>query len=189
MEEIWRDIPSLEGAYQASNLGRIKSLSRLVNHPSGGVKRIKERILKIALGTSGYYIVGIAINGKNTTKTVHRLIAKTFIDNPENKPEVNHKDGNKLNNNLSNLEWSTVSENRYHAFRTGLQKAPFSMLGKKGAKCPNSVPVYKIDMSGKKEYFESTTIAQENTGVDRSSISKCAMGKVKIAGGYKWEYA
>lgn len=189
MNEVWKDIPGYEGCYQASSLGNIKSLSRLVGHPKGGLKLTKEKIIKKQKGSNGYLIVGIYKNGEGGSKTVHRLIALTFIENPDNKKEVNHKDGHKKNNTVENLEWATVSENRHHAFDTGLQKGPMHMLGMKGALCKHSKPVFKLLLSGKRIRYVSTIDAQIKTGVDRSMISKCAMGKMKMAGGYKWEYA
>lgn len=189
MNEIWKDIPGYESSYQASNLGNIKSLSRLVGHPKGGMKLTKEKVLKKQNGSNGYFIVGMHKNGEGGSKTVHRLVALAFIDNPENKKEVNHKDGNKKNNQIDNLEWATISENRHHAFDTGLQKGPKHLLGMKGELCKRSKPVFRLLSSGKRVRYVSTTDAQINTGIDRSLISKCAMGKVNMAGGYKWEYA
>lgn len=188
MEEIWRDVKGYEGLYQVSDLGRIKSLKRVVPHKIKGKKTIPESIKKIYVGTNNYYIV--ILNSKNigSTKTVHRLVALAFLPNPENKPEVNHKDGNKLNNNLNNLEWNTVSENRYHAFRTGLQKAPMKMLGKKGSLCKFSIPVFQILPNGEKIKFDSATTAEEKIGVSRRGISQCARGIQEQAGGYKWQY-
>lgn len=189
MNEIWKDINGFEGFYQVNNYGTIRSIDRYVNHPKGGKKIARGKITNQYIGTHGYYIVVINKDGKTFTKTVHRLMAIAFLDNPENKREVNHKDGNKLNNNLSNLEWNTSSENRQHAFDNDLQKGSKHLLGKKGELCINSRPVYKILSDGFRERYVSTTDAQLKTGVDRSMISKCAKGKMKLAGGFKWEYA
>lgn len=188
MKEIWKNIPGYSG-YKASNTGLIKSLSRYVTHPRGGQRLVNERVMKNQKGTNGYFIVGISKNGKVTSKTVHRLIALSFISNPNNKKEVNHKDGNKKNNFVSNLEWTSVSENRQHAFDLGLQKGSTHLKGKTGAKCMNSKPVFKLLSDGNKMRYVSTTSAQEKTGIDRSMISKCAKGKMRMAGGFKWKYA
>jgi len=184
MIEIWKEIQGYEGSFEASNLGHIKSLSRYVKHPKGGLKKIRERILKQQNGTNGYFIV--SLNG--VSKTVHRLVASAFILNSENKAEVNHIDGNKKNNRIDNLEWATISENRFHAYKNGLQKAPFSMLGRKGKNCPNSKSVAKILQNGEKVFYDSLTIAQNKTKIDRSSIRRCIVGQQNHAGGYKWEY-
>jgi hypothetical protein len=188
MEEIWKDIPGLEGMYQASNTQKIKSLSRLVRHPKGGYKKIRERIMAYGEGTNGYLIVGISIDGKTITKTAHRLIAMAFLPNPNNLNEVNHKDGNKKNNDISNLEWVTTSDNRYHAFRMGLQKASKHLLGKKDGLCRNSIPVVRILDNGEKELFESATTAERKLGLHRKGISECARGLREHSGGFKWQY-
>lgn len=112
--EIWKDVIGYEGKYAVSNIGRIKSL----DYCRSG----RSKILKQGIGTTGYYNVGLCINAKAITKKVHRLIAIAFIPNPENKGDVNHIDGNKLNNNVSNLEWNTRKENINHAHRIGLSK-------------------------------------------------------------------
>lgn len=130
--EIWKDIPDYEGIYQVSNLARIKSLSRLVKNGKKKTKLTKDLILKQTNNTSGYKHVTLCKNTINKNGIVHILVAKAFIPNPDNKPEVNHKDGVKTNNNIENLEWVTSSENRIHAYETGLSKrGSDSFLAKK----------------------------------------------------------
>jgi DNA gyrase/topoisomerase IV subunit B len=114
MKEIWKDIPGFENKYQASNLGRIKSLKD--NH-----NKLRKKILFQASDQKGYLHVCLHIKNKGKTYRVSRIIAKLFIPNPENKPQVNHKDGNKKNNNVANLEWNTGSENIKHAFANNLR--------------------------------------------------------------------
>ena len=108
--EIWKDILGYEDLYKVSNLGRIKSL----------VSSKKERILKSDRGGDYYNRVFLRKDKKTKTYRVHRLMAQTFLPNPENKPMVNHKDGNKLNNSLDNLEWCSSLENVRHARKSGL---------------------------------------------------------------------
>lgn len=105
----WKDIEGFEGLYTISNTGLIKSYLFKVPRP-----------LKPSLAR-GYKKVTLSLNGKLFYETVHRLVAQAFIQNPENKPCVNHKDGNKLNNHVNNLEWCTHQENHIHAFKIGLR--------------------------------------------------------------------
>ena len=123
MEEIWKDVQGYEGYYQVSNLGRVKSLKRHAPYDTKYGKRAKyvnEKILAETEAHNGYSRVHLRTETTNMNKLIHRLVAETFIPNPLNKPQINHIDGNKKNNCVSNLEWATQSENMQHAFRTGL---------------------------------------------------------------------
>lgn len=119
--EVWADIPNYEGSYQVSTFGRIKSLPRWVLDSRLGWRYVKEIIRKQGNGPKNTCIVTLNVLSGRHTFAVHRLVAETFIPNPENKPQVNHKDGSRLNNHVSNLEWVTCSENHLHAFATGLK--------------------------------------------------------------------
>ena len=107
--EQWEPIADSKGIYYISNQGNAKSY-----------KFCNERFLKPSLATTGYFVIGICTNGKKKNFPIHRLVAQTFIPNPQNKPQVNHRDGNKLNNNIDNLEWVTAKENSKHALDMGL---------------------------------------------------------------------
>lgn len=120
--EIWKDIRGMEGFYQVSNLGRIKALERIIQRKNRGLLKIKEHFVKGSKDTKGYLQLDANINGKRVIKFIHRLVAEAFIENPFNYPQVNHKDGNKENNNVANLEWVTVEENIHHAWANQLNK-------------------------------------------------------------------
>ena len=116
MDEIWKDVKNYEGLYQVSNLGKVKSLAR--HGTKGG-------ILKPIL--TEYLCINASKNNKIKKLKIHRLVAEAFIPNPDNLPQINHKDGNKLNNIVSNLEWVSSKENVRHAIVNNLKK--FSYKG------------------------------------------------------------
>jgi len=124
MEEQWKDVVGYEGIYRVSNMGRIKSLSRKVDHEYSKKIFIKERILKGWLINSGYFSIGLSKDGYNSKKLIHRIVAEAFITNPENKPEINHKNGIKTDNRVENLEWCSSSHNKLHSFKMGLSPKP-----------------------------------------------------------------
>lgn len=102
------DVPGYEGLYQVSNLGRIKALDRIIAHAKGfGNRVIKGTIMSLSIPSKGYITITLSKNGKKKWCRPHQLVAKVFIPNPLNLPEINHKDENKLNNHVDNLEWCT----------------------------------------------------------------------------------
>lgn len=168
LAEEWRDIPGYEGLYQASNHGRIRSVSHLIKaNKDGGIRYTKANIKKLVSGWHGYMWVSLCKDGKPKTHSVHQLVAVTFIENPDNLPAVNHIDADKTNNNISNLEWVTVKENQQHASRMGL-------LGK---------PVLCIETG---IGFLNSRDAERQTGVCCRNIRSVCAGKAKSAGGYHW---
>ena len=167
MTEIWKDIPGYEGLYQVSNLGRVKSLSRIVNY--GGRKRkTTEKILKQNISRR-YNSVQFQKCGK--TITVHRLVANAFISNPENKPQINHINGIRADNRAENLEWCTQSENQKHAYKIGLQK---------GFSCNHftrKISVFRDEVLIKK--YDSITECSVDMGLRYNSILRVLYGKRK----------
>ena len=131
----------------------------------------------------GYSIVGLSKNGKLKTRTIHRLVAETFIDNPNNYPVINHKDCNKTNNNVNNLEWCTQKQNVMESFKNGLQKAP------KGKESTSSKKVIQYDIEGNFiKTWDCTMDIQRELGIANQHISACCLGKNKTSNGYLWRY-
>lgn len=121
MKEIWKDIKNYEGLYQVSNLGNVRSFKKLNGH---GLSETPHR-LKPVYGRHDYYAVHLTKDKTYKNALIHRLVAEAFIENKNNLPQVNHKDGNKYNNVVTNLEWCTCSYNIKHAYKTGLHKKYF----------------------------------------------------------------
>ena len=180
MSEVWKDVPGLEGRYQVSNLGRVKSLSRTEPHKLHGIWHIRERILKATdpyKTKRGYSSVGIRDgNGKLISPAVHRLVAICFVPNPLNLPEVNHIDGNRANNAASNLEWVTRKENMHHAWKTGL----CDPIVKAKVRA-----VVNVDTG---ERFDSVADAERHYGKSVGGISHVLNGICERAHGYRWKY-
>lgn len=165
MKEIWRDIPGYEGLYQASNMGNIKSLFRY------------KKQLKAHTQPTGYKSVTLYKNHKKYFKLVHRLIAQTFIPNPDNKPAVNHLDENKANNKVSNLEWVTNKENQNYGH------CMLKMAKKQGK------PLIQYSLDGEKiDEFYSGGDAESKTGISRYKISLVANDIRHQAGGFLWRF-
>lgn len=118
-DEIWKDIPEYEGVYQVSNLGRIRSLDREITYANRKTGLYKGRIMKLKMSKYGYVVFHFSVDNKKKAISVHRLVAETFIPNPDNKPCVNHIDCNRANNKVSNLEWCTHKENVQHSIKCG----------------------------------------------------------------------
>lgn len=143
----------------------------------------RKRKISTFHGRNNYLCVSLSKNNTHNTYFVHRLVAQAFIPNPENKPQVNHKDGNKLNNCVENLEWCTASENTKHAYDNKLTHI------KRGDESPNAI---KIDQFDKNNNFIRTwggaTCVQNKLGLNKSNIIQCCKGRYKTVGGYIWRY-
>lgn len=176
MQEIWKDILEYEGLYQISNLGRVKSL------PRKGVFK-QEKILKLERTKKGYLRINLSKNNVSKKYLVHKLVANSFISNPYNFPQVNHKDGNKQNNFVDNLEFVTQEQNMQHAFNKGL------IQRKKGKENLKSKKVNQYDLNGKfiKLWYCIRDIERE-LGLKNYNITACCQNRRKTCGGYIWKY-
>lgn len=190
MQEIWKDIKGYEGYYQISNLGNIKGLNRTIENKSviGGKYKIKEKNKSQTISKTGYYICALYKNGKGRTFKVHRLIAEAFIDNIDNLPIINHKDGNKLNNSIDNLEWCDYSHNNKEAYKQGLKEKNLKWIVECNKRKRKKVNQYDLNNNFIKQY-KSIQEAESQTKVHHINIIKVCKGQRITAGGYKWEYA
>lgn len=121
IDEIWLPVVGFEGSYEISSFGRIQSCTRKILTKHGYYIPVKGQALKPKLDKYGYPHIGLCVSRKTKWYTIHRLVAIHYILNPDNKPQVNHIDGNKQNNHMDNLEWCTGRENHEHAAITGLR--------------------------------------------------------------------
>ena len=178
-EEVWKDIEGYEGYYQISNMGRVKSLERTVwNKGRGCYITVSEKIRKGRDNGYGYLYVGLSKDGKVKQCRINRLVSQAFIPNPNNLPEVNHKDENPKNNRVENLEWCDRSYNVNYGTRN-----------KKAAE-KTSKPVFSVDKdSGLIMWWASIHEAERCTGINRGNIWSCLKGRQKSAGNHIWFYA
>lgn len=168
MNEIWKDIKNFEGYYQVSNLGRIKSLERIVKSRGNGTMVIKERILRPSLNGSGYPIVGLSKESESTSYIVHRLVAEAFIPNPDNLSDVNHINQDKTDNRVDNLNWMSHKDNLNYGSRNE----------KIAAKNSKAVYCEELDLT-----FKNAVEAANFIGLyDSANLSQHLNGKKKTCG-------
>jgi len=195
--EIWKDISDYEGKYQVSNFGRVKGLNRYrtTKHIDGkqigyiqkeslkSQKKLKPK--RTRNDDSCYLQVTLCKDGKVRTLSVHRLVAEEFLPNPDNKPYVNHKDGNRANNNVKNLEWTTNSENQEHAvfnINNGLNPKPIIAYDKKTMNVESEHPSMTIAA----KWLLANGRTKDKTCL--TGIIKCCKGTIPSYLGYVWRY-
>ena len=190
MKEIWKDIKGYEGLYQISSFGNVKSLDRYIINKNGDKQYFPGKYLTQGI-SDNYLKVILSKNNKQRTFRVHILVARAFIPNPENKPEVNHIDGNKKNNKVNNLEWNTRSENELHAYKNGLAKPSNKQKQAvaKYAKENYSKKVVQYSLNGEfiKEWNSMHDVWRE-LGIRPSYICRCCKGLRNQTCGYIWKY-
>ena len=190
MEEIWKDIHGYEGHYLVSNLGNVKSL----NYQG---KIGCERNLVPKKNSRGYLWVILYKCGSKKPILIHRLVAEAFIENQNDYPVINHKDENKLNNSVENLEWCTRSYNVKYSIerhpersKKGIPRRPYKYNGGEKNRARTGIKINQYTLNGEfvREWKNSVTIKRE-TGMSDWSISECCRGKRKKAYGFRWQYA
>ena len=181
--ENWKDIQGYEGFYQVSDCGNVKSLARDVYNPRGNVYHLEEKILVPLLNSKGYQFVHLYKNGTSKAILIHRLVALAFIPNPENKPMINHKDENPLNNCVNNLEWCTAQYNANYGTRNEriIQNRRSYKLGDN----PKAKAVFCVELN---KTFDCAKRAEKELGIWGTSIIKVCKGKAKTTGGFHWRY-
>lgn len=182
--EEWRPVPCYEGMYEVSNYGRVHSLDRVVPFQKGGYKHIKGKVMRCVVNGYGYYVVTLFKESKGYFVGVHILIGRAFIPNPKNLPQINHKDENKKNNHISNLEWCTCQYN--NSYGTKIERIKLAQRNDPRKSCP--VMQYSYDNVFIKEY-PSAIEAERQTGINAGSIlAVCQQEKHCFsAGGFKWK--
>lgn len=172
---LWRTIAGYEGYYEVSTDGQVRSLNRTVRSRSGRTKRLKGQQMKLTYSkSSGYMVVNLRKFGASEVIPVHILVATMFLPNPYDYPMVNHKDGNKTNNHVENLEWATYSHNNIHALENNLRK-------------PRGIPVMQCTLDGYLiEVYDSVFQAARETDISAGSISQCINHHTYTAGGFVW---
>lgn len=155
MNEIYKDIAGFEDKYEVSSLGNVRN-------------KITGRLLKPGRTNRGYLFVNLCKDGISKFKSIHRLVAQAFLPNPDNKPQINHKDKNRSNNNVDNLEFCTSQYN-----------VDYSV----------SKPVNQYSLDGRLLYtYKSTMEAERQTGVPHQNICQCCLGKRLSAGDFIWKF-
>lgn len=187
--EKWRDIENYEGLYQVSNLGNIRSIDRIINYADCRIRFHKGRNIMQALNRQGYLQVSLSNNGFKKTFRVNRLVAEAFIPNPNNLPEVNHKNEDKHNNAVYNLEWCTPKYNCNYGDRNKKisSKIDYKRIGEINKK-KLSKTVFQYSSSLKLLRTWDSTVQCSEYGFNTSGISQCCNKKINTYKGFIWSY-
>lgn len=179
IKEEWRDVPGYEGLYEVSNLGEIRSLDRMVTMKNGVTRITHGTVLTQGKynSKSNYRGVTLCANGVPKKHSVHRIVASAFIPNPDNLPEINHKDEDKQNNCVDNLEWCDRKYNNTYG------------TAKIRAAVTQGKPVIQMRNGKIVNAWPSQGLAAMFTGASQSGISACLRGECMTSGGYEWRLA
>ena len=181
MKEIWKDIKGYEHKYQISNFGNVKiKENKFMKMNMGEIREHiqKEKIMKPTNNGKNYLKIGLYKDNKHKNKYIHRLVAEHFLDNKYNLPQVNHKDGNKHNNHINNIEWVSAKENMHHS-KNKLKNIPGFNQRK---------PVLQIDLTTNKVIKEYCSASEAQRQTNISHISSVCRNERNHAGGFKWKY-
>lgn len=175
----WKAIQGYEGYYEVSDAGLVRSVDRVSIDKNGMARRFRGKDMKLTRTKgkdgNGYMVVNLRRDGASNVALVHILVATAFIPNPHNYPMVNHMNGDKTDNDIGNLEWTTYSYNNIHALRNNLRK-------------PRGIPVIQMTEDGDIiEVYDSAIEAERITGISARAILQCLSMRVFSAGGFAWE--
>lgn len=186
-QEEWRDIKGLEGRYQVSNLGRVRSVSRWVNN-NGGKRYVESRILSLTSKPNGY--ICIRIRNPQSCNYVHRLVAEAFLPNPDNLPCINHKDEDRTNNRVDNLEWCTAKYNvNYGQHNAKVIESLKNSEKRKSFYKRRSKGVIQFDPDTNEIIKEWESVnSTKQAGYNISAISMCCNNLRRSAYGYGWRF-
>jgi len=184
----YKEIKGFEGLYAINIQGNVKSIERIVNCGSNGVRKIPEKIKKIG-AVNGYPSVNLFKESKCYPHHIHRLIAIHFIPNPDNLPIINHKNGIKTDNRIENLEWCTYSDNITHAYENGLREKISPLKGRFNEHHPKSKKIAQFNLDGTfmREWGSSKEVNRQ-LGFNNHNIRNCANGRIKTAYGFAWKF-
>lgn len=176
MNETWKDIKGYEGLYQVSNTGKVKSLQRFVGRGKIGGRYYPEKLISLLINKKRYNYVYVHLHKQGKTKVclVHRLVAEAFIPNPDNLPEINHKDENPSNNCVDNLEWCTSKYNANYGNRN------YKVAKAQGMRVVAYTDTIELQ-------FNSQSEASRRLGVAQSNITSCIRNPNRTCGGYHWK--
>jgi hypothetical protein len=184
-EECWKPVVGYEGFYEVSNHGRVRSVTHTIIRSNGVPTIIKSKLIRFSKLPCGYLQVGLHRDGKTKSARIHRLVAMAFIPNPYNLEQINHKDENKTNNYVDNLEWCTPKYNTNYG--TGMERMVITkLLSGEGGR-----PVLQYGLDGKfVNAYKSVGVAARALNLSPCSISECCNGTRghKQAGGYQWKF-
>ena len=181
IEEVWRPVKGYEGIYEVSNIGKVKSCERIVIRSNGRKINFPEKIMKPSINHKGYEVIDLRKNGKRECGFVHRLVGKAFIENPNNKKQINHKNGIKTDNDVRNLEWVTNQENMIHAYKNGLKD-------NKKASESRKRKIDQLTLEG--DFIKSYNSINDATKyTNAKNISGVCRGVRNKSGGFKWRYS